>query len=199
MTDFSVFLDSIRDWIVRPDFDDQTVTSFVRMAEAALTRNMRVKEMEKMATAIVVDNKVALPVDYIEMCMVLPVGGKPLTFKSKLEFYSTATKNPMWYTIIGGNIVFGAPIEAVSGYEVSIDYFASIPAFSADATWLYSNYYDIFLQACCAAAAAYGQEYDKASSINAMVNEMVGSANEQFIRGKTSGSHLNNPRARMRL
>lgn len=190
MSDFTNFLDDIRTWTGRPDFSDQLVASFVRMAETTLTLSLRVREMVVTADAICTENKVALPEDWAEANLIRFTGSKPLHYQTEEDFYSALYKDPSRYTILGNDIEFGAPIDQTEGLAVTMSYFQHIPQFADTGTWLYQKYYVIFLQACNAAAALYSQEVQRASEINGTVGPMIEAANAMYRRGNISGSVL---------
>lgn len=190
MTDFSNFLDDVRLWVGRKDYSDAVVTSFVRMAETSLSQTMRVGKMVVRSEAIATEGRIALPADFLEAEMVRFPSGKPLEYKDPDTFYSAVNKGSRWYTILGQEIEFGAPIDAIEGLSVSMSYFQHVPAFTEASTWLHRYYYNIFLQSCNAAAALYGQEFDRATALEGLVSGMVSAANDTYTRGKTSGSVL---------
>lgn len=189
MSDFSNFLTDIRNWTGRPDFDDTLVTSFVRMVETSLKDSLRVREMVVRAKAVVTTGVVALPEDWVEAEQIRFTDGKPLEYKTNDAFYG-GERNRTNYTILGNDIEFGAPIDEVEGLAVTMAYYQHIPTFTNASTWLHAKYYNIFLQACNAAAAMYSQEFERASSINEFVSSMVDAANATYRRGKVSGSVL---------
>lgn len=190
MSDFSNFLDDIRAWIVHKEYSDAVVTSFVRTAETTLSQTLRVKEMIVIADAITTQGRIALPVDWVEAELVRFSGGKPLEFKTNNDFYGADNKGRNWYTILGNVIEFGAPIDEVEGLSVEMAYYQFIPTMTDAGTWLWSKYYNIFLQSANAAGALYAQEYDRATQIEGLASGWVQTANDTYKRGKTSGSVL---------
>lgn len=189
MSDFTVFLDDIRNWVGRPDFDDQLVTSFVRMAETTIKDSLRVREMIVKANAVITEGIVALPVDWVEAENIRITDGKPLEFKTNDAFYG-GERNRSNYTILGNEIEFGAPIDEVEGLKVTMAYYQHLPPFVDATNWFHTKYYNVFLQSCNAAAALYSQEFERASSINEFVGTLIEGANATYRRGKVSGSVL---------
>lgn len=190
MTDYTTFQDNIRDWVGRKDFSDALVTSFIRMAETSLTQSLRVREMVVTADALLVDNKVALPYDWVEAEFVRFTNGKPCYFLTNSDFYDGTPKGADKYTILGSEIEFGKQIDPSVGLSVTMSYYQQIPSFTDVSTWLHAKYYNIFLQSCNAAAALYSQEIERAATLNEFVGTLAEAANATYRRGKVSGSVL---------
>jgi hypothetical protein len=193
MSDFTDFLAVVKEWVGRTDYSDAVTTSFVRMAETTLTLSLRVREMIVTSDAIVTEGKVALPIDWAEAELIRFTGGKPLIYIPHNDFYGADEKRTNWYTLLGNDIEFGSPIDEIEGLEVTMSYYQHIPTFTDDATWLFSKYYNIYLQSCNAAAALYSQEFERATSLEGFVSTMVEAANGMFRRGNISGSVLRRP------
>ena len=190
MSDFTDFLSIVRKWVGRPDFDDSLTTSFVRMAETTLSHTLRVKEMIVRSVATIVEGRVALPLDFVEADLILGPEGKPLLYRTNEEFFSESTKPKHWYTIVGNEIAFSAPIDEIDGTEIVMYYFQFVPTFVDASTWLHSKYYNILLQSCNAAAALYSQEFERATAVEGVASTLVENANATYTRSKTSGSVL---------
>lgn len=199
MSDFTNFLDDVRRWVARPDWDDATVTSLVRMAETTLSQSLRVKEMVVRSVATITDGRVALPVDFVEAELILGPNGKPLVFRSNNEFFNADRKPHHWYTIVGRDIVFAAPIDLIDGTEITMWYFQFVPQFVDASTWLHTYYYNIILQSTNAAAALFAQEFERASSIEGLASGLVQSANGTYEKSKSSGSVLRTQLVRRKI
>lgn len=190
MTDYTDFTTAIRKWISRPDYEDAVVLSFVRSAESYLDREMRVKESVLTVTAqLDADGKVTLPTNYNEMMYIRPVNGKPYLFKT-FEVFFGMDNTARCYTIVGDQLIWGGTIDTASPPNVEMAYYQKIPAFSNDNTWLSANYYDIFLQSCCAAGLFYGQEFERSTALTEMVLNWVAKANGNSAVAQMSGSTL---------
>lgn len=199
MSDFTDFLAQIKSWTARPDYSDDIVTSFVRMAETTLRDVLRVREMIVDADATIVQRKVALPVDWIEAYMVSDANDKPYHYLPRGDFFAGKDIGKDKYTIRGNYLWFSAPIDEIEGLGVSMSYFQHIPTFTDASTWLHSKYYNIFLQSCNAAAALYSEEFERAATINGFVTGLVEAANATMKRGEISGSKLLVPRRGKRI
>lgn len=198
MSDFTQFLDDIREWAIRLDWPDNVVTTFVRSAESQLSRLMRVKEMIVIADAQVARNRVTLPIDWRELDYVRVNNGEPLTYQSRDDFFREKSDFYNRYTIVGNYILFGSPdvTGLPDGLPCEISYYQASPKFTDAGTWLYNYYYDIFLKKCLAFGAQFSEEVDKAAAFHAEANDLVDIANDEQMRSKISGSVLRRPRNR---
>lgn len=199
MSDFTDFLGQIRSWTARPDYSDSIVTSFVRMAETTLKDVLRVREMIVDAEALIVNRKVALPVDWVEAYLITDGNDKPYHYIARDDFFAGKDIGKDKYTIRGNYLWFSAPIDVSEGLDVHMSYFQHIPTFTDMSTWLHSKYYNIFLQSANAAAALYSEEFERAATINGFVTGLVEAANATMKRGEISGSKLQMPRRGQRI
>lgn len=189
MSDFTDFLDQIRSWAMRPDLSDDVVTSFVRMAEASLNNALFVKESLVIATETVdAVGRVTLPSDFRSMDYLRRNGGTPLRFVVK-DDYMTMEDNTGYFTIIGQELLVGGEI-GVDGIVVEMGYYTNVPVFSDAATWLYSKYYNIYLQSALAAAAMYSRELEQATSLAQAASALVQAANELSHNSQIGGGVL---------
>lgn len=192
MTAYSDFIGASRQWVARPDHTDALMATFVRSAETYLDREMRVKEAITIKTALLdVDGVVTLPSDYNEMVYVRPVGGTPYRW-SPLDNFLSSDNTTGLYAMVGDQLMVGGDIDIVSPPNMEMAYYQNIPAFTAagSVTWLYTKYYDIFLQAVNAAALFYGQEFERSTALIEMITGWVAKANGNSSTAQMSGSPL---------
>lgn len=198
MTAFTDFLDAIRDWAIRKDWTDATVTTFLRTAESQIGRTLRVSHQIGISDGLLATNKVSLPVDWRELDVVRINDGKPLLYKSRNDFYNEG--NPCGhYTIVGNTLLVGGTIDEVDGLPVEISYYKSVPKFVESDTWLSTYYYDIYLQKCLAIGALYSQEVEQFTNLSAFVDNLIFQANDEHKVSKVSGSVLRRPRSPQRI
>jgi hypothetical protein len=194
VSDFTVFLETVREWSIREDWADSLVTSFVRTAESELSRNMRVKEMVTIADAQVEDSRTKLPLDWRELDFVKINGGKPILYMPVANFNAQVNGWKNHYTIIGNTLQLGADIPAPDGLAVEISYYAAAPKFETTNTWLQNYYYDIFLQKTLAVGLLYSQKMEDYAALSALVDNLIGIANEEHKISNFSGSPLKRPK-----
>lgn len=193
------FITTIKSWVARPDLTDLDIDSFIRTAESNLQRNLRVKEMIQLSDAVVTQRRIRLPLDWRELDYVRLNDSKPLVFISRPDFFGGEQPLNDKYTIVGDYAIFGGDVFQTDGMAVEISYYKNVPHLEEDATWLYTSYYDIFLQACNVVAYLYGLEVEKANALSTYVANLVTEANNEHLISKISGSQLKMPRSRMRL
>jgi len=190
MTIYSDFLDASRKWVARKDHSDELMATFLRSAEAYLDREMRVKESIVIIEDVFAASKFTLLADYNELVYIKPVDGKPLHWEPYDNFFSMDSTVGK-YTMIGNTVIVDSDM-ATSDFEAA--YYGKITPFLVSApntpNWLYTYYYDIYLQAVNSAALFYGQEWERAGALEERVLGWVAKANGNSKTAQTSGSPL---------
>jgi hypothetical protein len=147
------------DYLDRTDLSG-VLPTFIELAEAKMKRRLRHWKMEKRATANTVASQrtLELPTDFIEMRH-LKLNTDPYTVleylsPAVLNFASTLTDRPAYYTVVGDEIVFEPTPDSV--YEVEMYYYA-LPALSSTNTsnWLLEKYPDIYIYGTLLEAEVY--------------------------------------------
>jgi hypothetical protein len=128
MADYDSLQASIASWLNRDDLSAQ-IPDFIRMAEEGFERQLRIREMITVDSAVIDEDYEALPDDFLELKS-LRFKDNP-TFKPQyvtpdmIEFYRTqnhgAGGTPRFYTIIGNNLLFdrtptGDPVLEITSY-----------------------------------------------------------------------------------
>lgn len=130
------------------------IPDFVRLCEANVRRDLRVRAMEATATGTLVANELATPTGFLEARRVV-LGTTKQEYATPTDFYDVRSQVTGHYTIVGTNFVF-QPGSA----DYSIDYFKAFTAFSGDSdtNWLLTNHPDVYLFGSLAEAALYTQD-----------------------------------------
>lgn len=161
MTTYATLKSDIAGWLLRDDLT-AAIPSFVRLAEAAIRRDVRVRNMLKTSTLTLSDQSVALPSDFLEMQRIVLNSGveweihyQPPSALYRNAMYWEAAGTPSYYTIEGEYLVF-APGPA-SSPEALISYYRKYDALSADSdsNWLLANHYDLYLYGALSHSAPY--------------------------------------------
>jgi len=127
-TDYTTLQSTIADYLARTDLTDQ-IPEFIRLAEDRLRRDLRIRQMLKVATAVATtgDSTVSLPSDFLAM-KDLHIQGNPvktIEFLSTSNFFRNAGTSykgaPNYYTLLGSEFQF-APIPD-SDYTLQMVYF----------------------------------------------------------------------------
>ncbi len=160
---YSELQSAVANWLARPG--DATLMAFmpdfVRLAEARINRDLRLRSMEQRATAEVDSGFVALPDGFLEMRN-LQLDTEPVT---RLELMSpeqidtlragSRRGRPRWYCILGGELQL-APVPDGS-YIAEMAYWKRFGPLGIDAptNWLLVNAPDVYLYAILIEATAF--------------------------------------------
>ena len=127
-TSYTTLQSTIADYLARTDLTDQ-IPEFIRLAEDRLRRDLRIRQMLKVATAVATtgDSTVSLPSDFLAM-KDLHIQGNPvktIEFLSTSNFFRNAGTSykgaPVYYTLLGSEFQF-APVPD-SDYTLQMVYF----------------------------------------------------------------------------
>ena len=146
-TSYSTLKTTIADYLARTDLDDK-IPDFIRLAEERLRRDLRIRQMLKVATTTTTsgDSTVALPSDFLAMKDIHldtnPV--RVLQFQNTSNFFRNARTTdrgvPTQYTLLGTEFQF-APLPD-SAYTLRMVYYYQ-PDILSD-----SNTSNLFLANC---------------------------------------------------
>jgi hypothetical protein len=147
ITNYSDLQSTIASYLARTDLTAQ-IPNFIQLAETRLRRDLRIRQMLKVATTTTTanDSTVELPSDYLQM-RDLHVNTNPIQtieYISPSNFYrntwSTVSGLPRQYTVLAQEFQF-APIPD-SGYTLQMMYYAAPPYLSN------TNTSNVFLANC---------------------------------------------------
>ena len=135
-TDYTTLQSTIADYLARTDLTDQ-IPEFIKLGEVRLARDLRIRQMLKVATAVATtgDSTVSLPTDFLAMKDLHFEGNpvNPIEFLSTSNFFRNAgTTNkgcPRYYTLLGSEFQF-APVPD-SDYTLQMVYYYR-PAYLSD-------------------------------------------------------------------
>jgi hypothetical protein len=205
MSDFTDFIAQIKEWQNRDDWSDNLATSFVRMAEEKLNRELRVSRMICMAENTVTQRCSTLPDNWLESDLVLiasenvPGGWLPIRYKARDEFLQLPDKWSInYYTVEGRTMFFGGTPDAVEGVSFQLYYFAEVPVFSDTIdSWVYTKYPSLYLSAAMMHAYlhAVGEE-QPAALAKQLAEDGIAKLNDEWRMAKASGSRLTRTRTR---
>lgn len=146
-TSYSTLKSTIADYLARSDLTTQ-IPDFIRLAEERLRRDLRLRQMLKVATAATTsgDSTVSLPADFLAMkdlhLDTTPV--KTLQFQNTSNFFKNARTTergvPTMYTLLGSEFQFAPKPD--SAYTLRMVYYYK-PDFLSD-----SNPSNLFLANC---------------------------------------------------
>jgi len=205
MTTRNELLADIDAWIARAGLStDQDAGTFLRLAEAKITRRIRVRAQETTTTLIASSRNTALPSDFLAMRSL----SLDSTMDRTLEYLppERIREAPIWnnqgggltdntaqaYTIEGTNIVLAPAPSALAPVTLDIVYFAKFSPLvnSNDTNWLLINNYDIYLFALLFEVATYLQDVELAGGYIDRFETGVTELERSERRARVGGSAL---------
>lgn len=167
----------VASWLIDSTATDQ-IPSFIRLAEAAIRRDVRVPAMDATASAALVAGVITLPADFIEVKR-LVIDGYVYTFKPVEVFqqmetdgYATSGSAGRYYTRIGQTL------RVLNGgtSTYSLLYVAKFAELSGDSdtNWLLDNASDVYLFKSLHYGSAWLRDKAAAESYEAMYQGAVG-------------------------
>jgi hypothetical protein len=183
----------IADWLDEPDLSNK-IPSFIRLAEASIRRDVKVRAQETSATVSIVDGAASLPARFLFARRLILDNGTSwaLDYMPPDALYSsqmyTETGNPAAYTIEGDSLIF-RPKSTESGLLLYSAGFAALTN-DSDTNWLLTNAYDVYLYGTLRHTSPYLKEDARVATWNSAYQEAVMSLNKLDNYSRTGGSAL---------
>lgn len=186
---------AVANFIDRTDLASR-VPEFIAMSEAAIGRDVRIRQMEKRATTNISTEYVDMPTDFIMARNIQLNTSSQERLKyltpEQMDMYrsSQTTGKPRNYTIIGTEFQF-KPVPD-GAYEVEIAYLARFAALSGDndTNWLLTNQPGIYLYGALVQASPYLKDDERTKLWASLYNAEVESINKQDNEARYSGATL---------
>ena len=195
---YTDFVTVVENYLARTDLTSQ-IPDFIRFAQERMTRDLRVRQMLKVATTSATggDGTIELPGDFLEMRELHFQGNPPITleYQSPDTFFRdllTATSGkPFYYTLIGQEFQF-AP-EPDSAYVLQMLYYAKPTYISTlEPTNLYlQNYPDALLYATLGEAEPYLMNDTRIATWAAMYDRAIANIQKNDDGSKYPNTALN--------
>jgi hypothetical protein len=160
ITNYADLVSTVESYLARSDLT-AVIPTFVMLAQQRMSRDLRTREMLKIATTTATDNTVELPTDFLEMREIHFQGNPPITLEYESpdkffrDFLTTTSGLPYYYTILAYELQFAPAPD--SQQTLQMLYYAE-PTFISPTTAsnLYlANYPDAILYATLAEAEPY--------------------------------------------
>ena len=186
---------AVANFIDRTDLTSR-IPEFIAMSEAAIGRDVRIRQMEKRATTNISTEYVDMPTDFIMARNIQLNTSSQERLKyltpEQMDMYrsSQTTGKPRNYTIIGTEFQF-KPVPD-GAYEVEIAYLARFAALSGDndTNWLLTNQPGIYLYGALVQASPYLKDDERTKLWASLYNAEVESINKQDNEARYSGATL---------
>jgi hypothetical protein len=191
----------IRNWfaIGADVYPDTVVTSWIRMAEEALSTVMRVKHMIQIDQSTLTGGRVKLPLDWQEVRLVrlLDTGGV-CRYQTPDAFFNSEfpcdPKTPSWqqfkrYCILGNYLMVGdVPAD---GVQVEMTYYQNIPPLTDSVNnWINIYHPTVYVVKTLHIASMYAIDDDRSTGWAAEADNEVKRLNAAHLIDKASGSVL---------
>jgi hypothetical protein len=182
---YSDLFAALSQWLNRSDIE-ATYPTFIALFEARANRALRVPQMEAVATALIADNELALPSDFLSARDLWLDGPITLRAMSPQELRDTNERftsgQSIGYAILDQTLSFAPPLS--DGETVNLSYYATIPGLSVDNTtnWLMTSYPDAYLYGVLAVAYDYLRDDAQASSMLGLSDRILAEIMKDAIR-----------------
>lgn len=194
MTTYATLKSDVAGWLLRDDLT-AAIPSFVRLAEAAIRRDLRIRAMLKTSTLTLTGQSTPLPSDFIEMNRVAldSTTNPAISYMPAEALYSHDSYHdsgvPTFFTIEGTNIVT-APDG--TGEDLLLNYYRAFDALSddADTNWLLTNAYDVYLYGSLAHASPYIKEDERVGIWVQGYSSAISALNKTDRRSTFAGAPL---------
>lgn len=196
LTNYNDLVSTVESYLARTDLTS-IIPTFVMLAQQRMSRDLRTREMLKVATTTATDGTVEIPTDFLEMREMHFQGNPPITleYQSPDKFFrnqiSTTSGLPFYYTIIGYEFQFAPTPD--NSQTLQLLYYAE-PTFisSTVASNLYlANYPDALLYAALAEAEAWLMNDEKIQKWATMYDRAIGNIMSSDIGKKLPNTPLN--------
>ena len=193
MTAIADFCNTIRSWLgIGADvYPDDIVASWVHMAENELSKKLRIKDMVQIDVGTLIQDRYLLPGDWRQLDFVRVVGGKPLRYAPRDDFYNPdfVADQKNCYTIIGNYIIVGG-VDPSVGTQVELSYYQNIPPLGTDPTYMMLHYTATLTLKTLHIASMYAIEDERGPMWEGQVDDLISTLNLEHQLAKASGSRL---------
>lgn len=157
---------------------------YVDFAEKAMSKRLRMSEMEAEATATTVDGKVDLPDDFVEMRQVR-VNNCELYHSTIL---SVRNDEVYGYAIQGKQIV-----STKKNHDHELLYYATVPSLAASetgTTWLLEAEPELYMHAVAFQVYTFKGMLEQAQMTAGYIAGLIGEANENARKARFTGTSI---------
>jgi hypothetical protein len=183
---------AVADWLMRDDLTAR-VPDFIAMGEDRMAKDVRVSDMETIATAYMGSGVVTLPSDFIEAIRITGNGAydRPLdlitTQYAGENYFTSSAGSPTRYTITG-NLLTTYPNGGSGG--LTMIYYAKPRAldFGNATNWLYAKSPRLYLYAALCESAPFIQDDARLQTWNALYSQALDALHKADERKKYASS-----------
>ena len=191
ITNYSELQNAIAEWMNRSDLIGR-IPDLIELATARLSDELRVPDMEKVATTTISAEWTLLPLDF-RAIRLFETGGQVLEYKTPWQLQKLIESGwrptPGYYTIQDMQFrIYPTPSSAV----VELTYYAALDPLvnGVDTNWLLQKRPDVYLQAALSFGWQLFQDDAKAAAALAYVDKYIAEANRAGRRMATGAAPL---------
>ena len=183
--------DNIADFLNRDDLTGQ-IPMFIDLAHARISRDLRDREMQVRAEAMVYSEYMRMPCDWVETIRVI-ADDRILRLADQFNIERFTMTGPVaFYRHVEDKFQFLPAPSNKEGSRVVVEYLAEVSKLSDEkpTNWLLEKYPDIYLYGALLAATSYLQDDQRIPIWAQAYGEAVKSANMVSDKAEYSGSAL---------
>lgn len=186
---------AIGNWMDRDDLSSR-IPEFITLGESRINRDLRIRMMETTSTVTIDAQTEALPTGFLNAKRFY-IDGTPdqvMEFVTPDVFWginaSQITGKPKYFTIEGGNFVFGPSPDTT--YSGKLLWYSKLTAVSSTTSGntLFSDHPDIYLYSALAEGFHYLQEDNEAQKYDALYQRAVKEVLLEDVKSRHTGSVL---------
>ena len=189
--DYTQLQTNIADFLNREDLSEQ-IPMFIELAEARISRDLRERNMQVRAEAMVYSEYMRMPCDWVETIRVI-ADDRILRLADQFNIERVKLTGPVaFYRHVEDKFQFLPAPSNKEGSRVVVEYLAEVSKLTDEAptNWLLDKYPDIYLYGALLAATSYLQDDQRIPLWTQAYGEAVRSANMASDRADYSGSAL---------
>ena len=154
ISDNATLIAAVQNWTARADLNS-VIPDFIMLAEARINRELKVRQMLSTVGLTASGGSFPLPSDLISIVRVSYLySGKDIEIAPMPSSANINARDGIAY----GYVVEGSVAKLVGGSgneDITLSYYAKIPAVSTGPNWLITNFPDIYLYATLLESAPY--------------------------------------------
>ena len=187
INDHSTLQAAVGDWLARADLSAR-IPDFIALAEARLSRELRVRQMLASASGTITGGALALPADCRQV-MSLRLGSGVELPPLAPEALQWPAGQPRGYVMIGNTAhIIGADVDV----PYQLTYWQAVPPLSAGPNWLIQSHPDAYLYGALGASAPFLRDDERLVTWGALYRAAV----DQIVAEDDRARYGNAPRAR---
>lgn len=171
---------------------DTLLISWLRMGEEKLSAELRIRDMIQIDTATLTSSRTRMPPDFRSMDFLRILGGKPIRYKTRDDFYENEDDmTTQDYTESGQFLIVGGEISESAPLSVELHYFGDVEQLTADNESWVSRRFPRLLTAVTMEVASLGMIEDEAvGKWEKQADDLISQMNADYKMSIAAGSKL---------